>query len=173
MHAESQMDLKQIAFGDLDHELAATRRMLEALPADQLDWRPHEKSWSLGSLALHVANLVSWSQAVLREPEFDFATAPPNRSEPESTQAILEEFEASAERLREALRALPEEALFQPWTLRNGEHVILTLPRFAVLRNTILSHIIHHRGQLSVYLRQLDLPVPGLYGPSADEAGAS
>src|SRR5690606_27905927 len=162
----------QIAFGDLEHEIASTRRMLAAIPSGELGWRPHEKSWTLGALALHVANLLGWGIAILHDPEFDFAKSPPNRSEPESTEAILEEFEANAARFREALAELPDEALFQDWTLRRGAHVILTLPRIAVLRSTILSHIIHHRAQLAVYLRQLDRRVPGLDGPSADEAGS-
>src|SRR5690606_4843014 len=132
MNTPSQPDLKQIAFGDLEHEIASTRRMLAAIPSGELGWRPHEKSWTLGALALHVANLLGWGIAILHDPEFDFATSPPNRSEPESTEAILEEFEANAARFREALAELPDEALFQDWTLRRGAHVILTLPSIAV-----------------------------------------
>jgi uncharacterized damage-inducible protein DinB len=164
------LPLQQLAFGDLDHELASTRRMLESVPEEHFDWKPHQKSWSLGQLALHLSNLVFWQISILRQDEFDFASAPPAAiAGPESREELLRTFDENAAALKEAMSKTGEAALGTPWTLRRGEQVLLRRPRGGVLRSVGISHMIHHRGQLSVYLRLLDVPVPGLYGPSADE----
>jgi uncharacterized damage-inducible protein DinB len=170
MSTTSQVpSLTQIALGDLKHELSSTRRMLESLPEEHLSWKPHPKSMSLGGLAQHLANLPYWQLLILRDSEMDLAAAPPPLSEPRNRDEVLERFTQNAAELREALEQVTDAALMEMWTLRRGDQVILAQPRVAVLRGMGLSHMIHHRGQLSVYLRLLEVDVPGMYGPSADE----
>ena len=160
---------QELAFGDLERELDATRRVLERVPDDHLSWKPHPKSMSLGSLALHVANLLYWQITTLRDDEFDFATSPMPLEEPESREEILQRFDENRATLSSAIAEIDEEALGRTWTLRNGEQTLMAEPKFAVLRIWGISHVVHHRGQLSVYLRLLDIPVPSVYGPTADE----
>ena len=161
----------QLATGDLEHELATTRRMLERLPEEHFAWKPHDKSMSLGALASHIANLLWWQTTMLQQDGFDMAAPQPPRTAPESRAALLQEFDEKATVLREALAQTDEATLAQPWTLRRGDHVIFTQPKAAILRGFGISHMVHHRGQLSVYLRLLDVPVPPSYGPTADEGG--
>ena len=160
--------LARTALGDLEHEIASTRRLLEAVPDAHLDWRPHAKSWTLGELATHVANLLRWPTMTLADDGFDLAGSP--RNPPASSRdELLRTLDGHAERLRAALATADDAHLMGAWTLRNGAHEIFSMPRLAVMRGFGISHLIHHRGQLTVYLRLLDVPVPGLYGPSADE----
>jgi uncharacterized damage-inducible protein DinB len=162
--------LSQAALGDLAHEVSTTRRVLERVPEEHFAWRPHEKSMSLGGLALHLANLLSWQRTIVQDREFDLAaTPPPATTEPASHEELLQRFDENAAALSEALAGAAEGALAEPWTLRRGEQVIMQQPRAAILRSMGISHMVHHRGQLTVYLRLLDVPVPGVYGPSADE----
>ena len=158
-----------LLLSDFRHELATTRRLLERLPDEHLGWKPHAKSMSLGALATHVVNLVLWQVMTLERDVFDLAGVPP--TEPFSSRAaLLGAFDERVARLYEVLAEADEEALAQPWTLRKGEAVLFEMPRATVLRGVGgLRHIVHHRGQLSVYLRLLDVPVPPLYGPTADE----
>lgn len=160
--------LGRLALGDLDHEIANTRRVLERVPDEHLAWKPHARSFSLGDLAAHVANLLYWQIATLTRDEFDLA-APFDRPAMDSRAKMLEVFDAQAAELRRTVDATDDAALMKPWTLRHGDHVIFTMPKLAVMRGFGISHLVHHRGQLTVYLRLLDVPVPGLYGPSADE----
>jgi uncharacterized damage-inducible protein DinB len=164
--------LKQDALGDLEHELATTRRVLERLPEEHFSWKPHEKSMSLGRLASHVVNLVHWQTMTLQSEELDLGGTPPPTSDgPASRAALLSTFDANVAELNEALAQAGEPDLRHVWTLRMGEKVLLRMPRLAVLRTMCLSHMINHRGQLCVYLRLLGVPVPAIYGPSADEPG--
>lgn len=163
------LSLMQVATGDLEQELAATRRMLERLPDEHLAWKPHEKSMSLGALAAHITNLLFWQTTTLQQDDFDMAGPQPPRGAPESREALLREFDEKAAVLREALAHTDEAALARPWSLKRGDHMIFTWPKVAVLRAFGISHMVHHRGQLSVYLRMLDVPVPPSYGPTADE----
>lgn len=159
-----------LALADLDAELAATRRMLERVPDEHLGWKPHAKSFSLGELAIHIANLLRWGRITLEEQGIDFATMPPERTPaPESASQVLRSWDENVAKLRGALGETDDDAWMEPWTVRNGEQVLMRQPRMQMLRAMAISHIIHHRGQLSVYLRLLDLPVPSVYGPSADE----
>lgn len=154
---------------DFRHELATTRRVLERVPDEHLGWKPHAKSMSLGALATHLVNLVQWQVMTLEEDAFDLAGVPPSDPYP-SRDALLDAFDRRTARLREALEGADENTLAQTWTLRRGEAVLFERPRAAVLRGVGgLRHIVHHRGQLSVYLRLLDVPVPPIYGPTADE----
>jgi uncharacterized damage-inducible protein DinB len=166
--ATTRPSLKQLALGDINRELGTTRKLLERVPEAHLDWKPHEKSMTLGGLALHVATIPFWLTRVLSADHFDLATATRNPP-PTSVQEILDAFEDRVAAMRQALDAADDAALTQPWQLRRGEQVLQTMPRLAVIRTMALSHMIHHRAQLSVYLRMLDVPLPAMYGPSADE----
>ena len=160
--------MSQIAFGDLSHEMQQTRRILERVPEEQFGFRPHAKSWTLGEIATHVANLPAWGTAILGEDRYDLATAPRNTAAA-SRDALLAAFDANVAGMRAALESTDEARLLATWQLVHGDHVVMAMPRMAAVRSAVLSHIIHHRGQLSLYLRLTDTPVPGLYGPSADD----
>lgn len=151
------------------HELGNTRKSLARVPFDKGEFRPHPKSMTLVALAGHIANVPSWANFTLRTPSLDLATVSPNEA-PVSLESMLATFDAGASGALEALAAATDEELLAPWTLSMGEKVFFTMPRAAVLRSMVMNHMIHHRGQLAVYLRMNDIPVPALYGPSADEA---
>jgi len=163
------MSLSQSLLPEFDQEMAGTRRVLERVPADKLSWQPHDKSMSFGRLAVHVAELPSWTTLTLNTSELDFAATPDNPAKAETTEDLLNIFDKASSEARAALAGVSDEELFKPWALRNGEHEIFKMPKIAVLRGMVMNHIIHHRAQLTVYLRLNDIPVPGLYGPSADE----
>ena len=154
--------------GEFDNEMQNTRKALEAIPADRLDFRPHERSFSLLELAGHIANLPSWTAMTLATEEFDLE-APREREEPETKEDVLAALEKSASDARVALEAASHDDLMVPWTLRSRDQEIVTMPRVAVHRSFVMNHLVHHRGQLTVYLRLMEVPVPGMYGPSADE----
>ena len=158
------------AFFDLAPELAATRRVLERLPADRWDWRPHPHSWTLGELATHIARVPLWITTIADGDGLDLATLPPSGDAAASPEAVLDAFDAASATARAACERLDLDA---PWTLRRGEHVIATMPRGESLRTNGLSHLVHHRAQLTVYLRLLGVSVPGLYGPSGDDLRAA
>ena len=161
--------LKDIAFADLERELATTRRVLERLPEEHYAWKPHEKSMNLGRLALHVVNLLHWQQVSLERDEFDLAAAPRLRVEPSNREDLLRTFDQNASAVRQALARIEDAALSKPWTLKRGAQALLTQPRALVVRVWGLNHLIHHRAQLCLYLRLLNIPVPAVYFNSADE----
>jgi len=163
--------VKQLIVGDALHELNVTRRILERLPEEHMAWQPHSKSMTLGGLATHLINLLNWQIAILLQPEFDLSAVPVRREALQRREEVLEEFDANVAKLEKLLAESDEDALGQEWTLRNGDYIIQRQPRALALRTFGLSHMVHHRAQLGVYLRLLDIPVPGLYGPSADEEG--
>ena len=166
------MRLSETLVPELDQEMATTRRLLERVPDDHTGWKPHDKSMSLGRLATHLAELPNFVNTILGGAELDIAARMAGYT-PKilgTHQEILDLFDSNVGSARAAIESSDNEALMQPWTLRRGENVVFTLPRVAVLRVMVFSHIIHHRGQLSVYLRLQDVPVPSIYGPSADEA---
>jgi uncharacterized damage-inducible protein DinB len=165
------MTIAQSILPEFDHEMATTRSLLERVPDAQPDWKPHTKSMPLGGLAIHLANIPSWSVMTLTESELDFNPPGGTPWEPpkfESTPATLKTFDQNVANAREVLAATSDEEIMQSWTLKNGGQILFTLPRVAVLRSFVMNHIIHHRGQLSVYLRLLDVPLPSIYGPTAD-----
>ncbi|HEX8391507.1 MAG TPA: DinB family protein [Longimicrobium sp.] len=164
----TEHSIARTALADLEPELAATRRVLERVPTDQLGWKPHPKSFSIGDLASHVANLTGWTSVILTSDELDLATQG-KQSSPESSAAILAMFDENAAAVRGAITGAADATMQGQWTLRVGDHVILQMPRVAVIRSMVLNHIIHHRAQIGVYLRMLDIPVPATYGPTADE----
>jgi len=156
---------------EFDHEMTITRQLLERVPDDRLAWKPHAKSMSVGGLATHLSNLPWWGQVTLNDPEFDLA-AFPNQAEATSRAQILETFDRNVATTRAALAGKGDGELMAPWALKRAGQTIFSLPKASVWRSFVLSHVVHHRGQLSVYLRLLDVPVPSIYGPSADEGGA-
>jgi uncharacterized damage-inducible protein DinB len=160
--------IAQIAFADLESEFAATRRVIERVPEDKFVWKPHEKSYTLGALTAHVANLVGWQLMIVEGDGIDLATMPRDRLQLGKSE-ILAKFEDNVAQLRKAVAALSDADLARPWTLRFGERVVFTQPKSNVLRSAGINHMVHHRAQLGVYLRLLDVPVPPTYGPTADE----
>lgn len=161
--------LRQLVIGDLDHEFAITRRVLERVPDEHLDWKPHEKSMSMGQLATHIANIPFLAEQVFTQETFDIATAPRPAAPASSRAELLARFDGLVAKVKELAANVSDDALLSRWVFRRGDTVIFDAPRAAALRTFGISHIIHHRGQLSVYLRQVGTPVPGIYGPSADE----
>ena len=166
------MAISQSMLGEFDHEMASTRKALERVPEGKGDYRPHPKSMTLGQLAGHIAEIPSWGVATLAQNEID--VRPPNGPQyipfVMTTRAeMLARFDDHVKKTREALVATTDEAMTQPWTLKNGGAVVMTLPRAAVWRSFVMNHMVHHRAQLGVYLRLNDVAVPSIYGPSADE----
>lgn len=160
---------KQFMFADMAHEFATTRRVLARVPEGQGSWKPHPKSMSLGALAAHLANVPALGTWALRTDEMDMAQPLPPQPAPERADELVALFDEGAAELTRLLAETDEAALAATWTARRGSHVVFALPRAAVLRNVVLNHMIHHRAQLGMYLRLLDLPVPSMYGPTADE----
>ena len=163
------MSLSEPIAAELRREAATTRRMLERVPEDKLAWRPHEKSMTLGRLAGHIAELPRLLVSAVTQDEVDFAAGNFQPFTASNVPELLEKFDKNISAAAEALEGQPDEHLLKTWRLRRGEQILFELPRVAVLRSMGLSHIIHHRGQLSVYLRLLDVPLPSVYGPTADE----
>jgi uncharacterized damage-inducible protein DinB len=158
---------------EFDQEMANTRKTLERVPDDKFGWKPHVKSTAMGGLATHVANLPTWTVETIEKDALDIEPpgGEPYRLPPANSQKeLLEAFDRNVAAARAAIAGASDEHLFKPWSLLKGGVVVLTLPRVAVLRSFVMNHLIHHRAQLGVYLRLNDVPVPGLYGPSADEA---
>src|SRR5262249_18355282 len=155
---------------EFTQEMATTRRVLARVPEDRFGWQPHAKSMTLGRLATHLADVTGFGATT---PTQDGPALAARAGGPPKTLATLQEildlFDANVAQSRAAIEATGDEAFAQPWTLRRGEQVIFTLPRIAALRTLSIHHTIHHRGQLSVYLRLNDVPVPSIYGPTADE----
>ena len=158
-------------FDDLEQELAATRRLLERFPAEHADFKPHEKSMSLAVLASHGATLPTFAQVMLATDEHDFAATPYNPEVGRTAEALVAMHDRAAASVREALAGATPERMGERWRLRAGDQVFIDDRRGKVLRQNLVSHIAHHRGQLTVYYRLLGVPVPGMYGPSADEQG--
>ena len=168
------MSLIDIILPEFDREMATTRKFLERVPDDRLGWKPHPKSWTIGQLGTHLSNLPSWAVEAMKREELDIAPVgkPPYReTEKQSRQELLEFFDKNAAAAHDALAGTTDEALMQPWSLLAGGKKLKTAPRIGILRGFVLSHTIHHRAQLGVYLRLCDIPVPGAYGPTADESG--
>ena len=151
-------------------EAGTTQKYMERLPDDKLAWKPHEKSMSLARLATHVAEIPSWIRIIVSSDELDLAAREPRPQELNSQKEIFDIFRAQVEDSKKALAGKNDQELMLPWKLKMGSQVILELPRAVALRSLVMNHFIHHRGQLSVYLRLSGVPVPATYGPSADES---
>jgi uncharacterized damage-inducible protein DinB len=166
------MPLNQSFRDEMQQEAAKTRTMLERLPIEKNDWKPHEKSMNLGRLATHIAELPGWVYMIMATDELDFAKFDYKPVMAESTKDLLDKHDEGVSQAISILETSKEEDFEKMWTMRRGDHVFFTMPKAAVLRSFAYSHLFHHRGQLSVYLRLLDIPIPGMYGPSADEMPA-
>lgn len=154
---------------EFDHEMAATRRLLERVPDHALAWAPHERSFTLGGLASHLAELPHWGTRILDADTYDLARATGRRPARASIADVLATFDEHVTEVRRALTQRTDAELDLPWTLARSGRPFLSMPRIAALRRFLLHHVIHHRGQLTVYLRLQNVPLPPLYGPSADE----
>ena len=155
---------------ELAQEAKTTRKMLERVPTEKFSWQPHEKSMTMIQLATHIAELPTWITMALTTDELDFATSPYQPEKLYSTEELVAYFEKCLADGKASLSKATEELLEQTWTLRNGETIYSTSSKYEVIRMS-MSQIIHHRAQLGVYLRLLNIPIPGSYGPSADEMG--
>lgn len=151
---------------EFDQEMATTRRMLERVPSDKAEWKPHAKSFALGHLAQLISRMPGWITNVVQETRLDLSQGSPYSME--TTEALLDAFDRNVAGARAALTAAADEVFSQSWALTMGDTVLLKEPKRKVVRDTI-NHLVHHRGQLSVYLRLIDVPVPQVYGPTADE----
>jgi uncharacterized damage-inducible protein DinB len=165
------MGISESILPEFDHETATTRTLLERVPEAKAAWKPHDKSMSLGQLAMHIANIPTWASVTLERKEYDM-------SPPDDQRIVSPPFESSSQLLRaydenvRAARALvvrtTDGEFMVQWTLKSAGKSLYNMPRVAVFRSFVLNHAVHHRGQLSVYLRLLDVPIPNIYGPTAD-----
>lgn len=153
---------------EFDHEFAQTRRALERVPEDKFDWKPHEKSYTLHQLAGHVAEIPQWVPVTLQMDLFDL-DQPYDRTVPETKEEILAHFDEGVAAARSMIESATGDQLMTTWSMKKDGEIALSMPKAAVLRSFIFNHNVHHRAQLGVYLRMLDVPVPAHYGPSADE----
>jgi len=167
--AATSRNISSVLIGEMEQEAKTTRTCLERVPADKFDWKPHEKSMEFGKLAAHIAEMFGWTPATLQQAELDFSKMDYKPFEPKTTDDLLEFFDRTVAEAIDVLRNTGDEVFLEDWTMRNGEKVYFTMPKAVVMRSFVMNHIVHHRGQLSVYLRLNDIPVPALYGPSADE----
>jgi uncharacterized damage-inducible protein DinB len=160
------------ALPEFDQEMASTRKVIERIPDNKLDWQAHGKSHTIGWNANHLADLPGWAVSILTQPEFDFSPPGGERYQTPSlktTKEILDLFDKNVAAARKALENVKDSSMADQWTLRGGDRVIFTMPRAAVFRSFLMNHVIHHRAIVCVYLRLNDIPVPGMYGPSGDE----
>lgn len=165
------MAVNQPLLDELEREAKTTKKLLEKVPTERLDWKPHEKSYSIGALAGHIAEIAGWLDLMLNADELDFATmnyTPPAIKENADIMKLFEENQANG---KSVLQNATDEKFEGNWRMRQGEQIFFELPRTQVIRTWVFNHIVHHRAQLGVYLRLLNIPVPGTYGPSADDQG--
>ena len=158
---------------EFDHEMSNTRKTLERVPHDKFDWKPHLKSTSMGGLATHLSNIPTWAVYTISQDSLDLA--PEGKPLPpaelaKSQSDLLSVFDSNVAKARAAIAGASDDDLMKSWTLLSNGRQLLTLPKIAVLRSFVMNHQIHHRAQLGVYLRLNDIPVPSIYGPSADES---
>jgi uncharacterized damage-inducible protein DinB len=162
------MQIIPLLLKEMEQEAGITRKMLQRVPDDKFDWKPHEKSMSMRTLTVHIAELPSWVKMALTTSELDFAKMDYTPTPASSTAELLEIFEKSFAEGKEALSAASEDDLIPEWTLRNGDQIYSVMSKYEVIRHSF-AQTTHHRAQLGVYLRLLNIPIPGSYGPSADE----
>ena len=160
------MSMADALLPELEQEMKVTRRVIERVPSEKADWKPHPKSFSLAHLTQLVSMMPDWITSVVQGKNIDLSEGPGYRNQ--KTEALLAQFDRYVRESRAAIAAAKDEDYAKPWELTMGDKVLMALPRGVVVRQTI-NHLVHHRGQLTVYLRMLDVPVPSIYGPSADE----
>jgi uncharacterized damage-inducible protein DinB len=171
------MTIGQSMLAEFDQEMQNTRKTLERVPDDKWNWKPHDKSGTVGWLAGHIATLPGWATMTIRTEEFDYAPVGGKSSyqppKTENRKDLLAAFDKESAEARAALASVSDEEMLTTWKLLAGGQEIFAMPRVAVIRGVVMNHLIHHRAQLGVYFRLMGVPVPGLYGPSADENQAS
>ena len=160
------MTIAETLLPEFDQEMATTRRVIERVPSDKGEWKPHPKSFSLGHLTQLVATMPGWLTRMVRDTEIDLAKGPGYSYQ--TTASLVAQFDKLVREAREAIATAKDSDFTVPWSLKSGGHVLFTQPRWDAVRSTI-NHLVHHRGQLTVYLRLVDVPVPSIYGPTADE----
>ena len=166
------MAFSEALLPEFDNEVAGIRKTLERVPEEKFGWKPHEKSMTMGGLATHLATLLSWAVTAVDTESLDLAPGGvpmPGPAEVKSRKELLETFDKNAAAARQAIAGAADAHLLKPWALLHNGRQLLSMPRIAVLRSFVMNHSIHHRAQLGVYLRLNDVPVPSIYGPSADE----
>ena len=163
------MSLNEPLVSELQHEAQSTRKMLERVPEDKHSGKPHEKSMALGDLASHLAELPLLIVSIIDNNELDISKDDYRIKMAANNKELLQKFDENLSKVIESLKNASDENLLGNWKLRSGEQIFFEMPRIACIRGMVLNHIVHHRGQLSVYLRLLDVPLPGIYGPTADE----
>ena len=166
------MSIADALLPEFDREMGSTRRVLERIPDGQFGWQPHPKSMTLGRLAEHLAELPQWVGVTVGQSEFDMGTArrPEGYASPETRDTVLAMFDANVASARSALADKTDAELLAPWTLLKSGQAMFTMPKAGVLRAFVMNHIVHHRGQMTIYLRLHNVPLPSIYGPSADES---
>jgi uncharacterized damage-inducible protein DinB len=165
------MSLNESLLPELRHEASITRKAIERVPAEKFAWKPHEKSMTFGRLASHIAEIPGWTAMTLSSPELNLDTAGMKAYEATSADDMLKTFDDGVGSAIKALEKASDQQLMENWKMIMGGQAVINMPKLAVLRVWVLNHMIHHRGQLSVYLRENNIPVPSIYGPSADEQG--
>ena len=161
------MSISQSLLPEFDHEMATTRKCIERVPDGKYDWKPHERSMAMGQLASHISEMTTWAVAGLKQDSLDLGNYKPFLAT--TTKELLESFDKNVVDARAAIAGTDDAEYMKNWSLTKGGQTLLTMPKIAVVRTFVLNHVIHHRGQLSVYLRENNVPVPSIYGPSADE----
>ncbi len=163
------MSKNQGFINEFTNECKNTRKLLEAVPFDNPTWKPHEKSMSIQELAVHIADIPNWMSVILDRSELDFAKGDYVQKTATTNAELLAIHDAAVADAMNSLSNASDEKFFEDWTMRNGEQVYFTMPKIACVRTWVLNHLYHHRGQLTVYLRLLNIPLPGMYGPTADD----
>jgi len=163
------MGFNESFIAELQQEAVSTKKLLERVPLEKSDWKPHEKSMALGRLAFHVAELPGWASVTLDQDGIDFAKSEYKPTTSGTTADLLKCLDDNLAKAMKSLKDAPDSRFMENWTMKNGEITYFTLPKIAVLRSFSYNHWYHHRAQLGVYLRLLDVPLPGMYGPTADE----
>jgi uncharacterized damage-inducible protein DinB len=161
--------IRQALQKEIQHEGAQTKKMLERIPLDKFNWKPHEKSREIGPLAIHIAQTPAWTSRILFAPDFDMLTFKRETPEIKSVEELVNISEANIQKAVADLQNANDEDMMGMWSFKKGEQVVFSLPVATAIRTLAMNHLVHHRGQLSVYLRLLNIPVPGMYGASADD----
>ncbi len=165
------MTIAESLLPEFDQEMANTRKVIARVPNGKSDWKPHPKSMALGYMAVHLARLSSWVNLILTQDDLDIGKMMKTFKMPEfeSAEATVATFDEVIKSARAAIAAAPDSEFFKPWSLKNNDVILFTLPKIGALRSLVFNHMLHHRGQMTMYLRLNDVPLPSLYGPTADE----